>query len=99
MTPEQLALLLGAILSLVFAYFPWVKDWFDGLDSVWKPLLNAGLLLVLALALVGLGCLDLVDYFACSQSGLLEALIVWLLALIGNQAAYLAFVRQIKQKK
>jgi hypothetical protein len=103
MTPEQLALLLGAILSLVFAYFPWVKDWFDGLDSVWKPLLNAGLLLALALALVGLGhgvgiCLNLLDYFECSQVGVIDALLVWLLALVGNQAAYLTFVRQFKQR-
>jgi hypothetical protein len=98
MSPEELALLLGAVLSLVFAYFPWVKDWFDGLDSVWKPLLNAGLLLVLALALVGLNCLGLAGYFECSQAGLLDAVIVWLLALVGNQAAYQVFVRQKKQK-
>jgi hypothetical protein len=68
MSPEELALLLGAILSLVFAYFPWIKDWFDDLDSVWKPLLNAGLLLVLALALVGLNCIDLANYFSSKDS-------------------------------
>ena len=98
MTPEQLVVLLGAVLSLVFAYFPWVKDWFEGLDSVWKPLLNAGLLLVLALALVGLGCLNVVDYFECSTAGVIEALIVWLFAVVANQATYAVVVRQIKQK-
>jgi hypothetical protein len=98
MTPEQLIVLLGAVLSLVFAYFPWVKDWFEGLDSVWKPLLNAGLLLVLALVLVGLGCIDFVDYFECSTAGLIEALIVWLLAVVANQATYAVAVRQFKQR-
>lgn len=98
MTPEQLAALLGSILALVFAYFPWVKDWFDGLDSVWKPLLNAGLLLVLALVLVGLNCIDFVNYFECSQAGLIEALMVWLLAIVANQVTYAVAVRQIKQK-
>jgi len=98
MTPEALALLLGAILSLVFAYFPWVKNWFEGLDSVYKPLLNAGLLLVLAAALVGLGCVDIVNYFACTQAGLIKALTVWVLALIGNQLTYVAGVRQFKQR-
>jgi hypothetical protein len=98
MSPEELALLLGAILSLVFAYFPWIKDWFDDLDSVWKPLLNAGLLLVLALALVGLNCIDLANYFECSYAGLVDALIVWVLALIGNKLAYEVLVRQFKQR-
>jgi hypothetical protein len=98
MTPEQLVVLLGAVLSLVFAYFPWVKDWFEGLDSVWKPLLNAGLLLALALALVGLGCLNVVDYFECSTAGLMEAVILWLYALTANLVTYVVAVRQIKQK-
>jgi len=98
MTPEELALLLGAILSLVFAYFPWVKDWFDGLDSAYKPLLNAGLLLVLALALVGLNCLNLADYFECSYAGVFDAVIVWILALLGNQVTYAILVRQFKQR-
>jgi hypothetical protein len=75
-----------------------VKDWFEGLDSVWKPLLNAGLLLILSLALVGLGCLNFVDYFACTTEGLIEALIVWLFAVVANQATYAVVVRQIKQK-
>ncbi len=98
MTPEELVVLLGAVLALVFAYFPWVKDWIDGLDSVWKPLTNAGLLLVLALALVGLGCLNFVDYFECSTAGVIEALIVWLFAVVANQATYAVAVRQVKQK-
>ena len=98
MTPEQLVVLLGAVLSLVFAYFPWVKDWFDGLDSKVKPLLNAGLLLALALALVGVSCTGLAYYFECSTTGLVEALIVWLLAVVANQATYAVAVRQIKQK-
>ena len=98
MTPESLAALLGSILSLVFAYFPWIKDWYDGLDSVYKPILNAGLLLVLAFAVLGLGCLNMVDYFTCDQAGLLEVLRVWMLALVGNYLTYVTVVRQFKQR-
>ena len=98
MTPEQLAVFAGAALSLIFAYFPWVKDWFEGLDSTWKPLANAGFLLVVALVLVGVGCLDLVDYFACSTAGLQEAVILWVYALIGNYFTYVTGVRQFKQR-
>ena len=96
MSPAQLAALLGSILALVFAYFPWVKDWFDGLDSKVKPLLNAGLLLVLALALVGASCTGAVSYFECSTAGVVRAIMVWLLAVAVNQGSYAALVRQRK---
>ena len=99
MTPEELIALTGAILALIFAYFPWLKDWFEGLSSVWKPLVNAGVLLVIALGLVGASCLGVVDYFQCSLLGVMDALKLWFLALIGNQLAYQVFVRQFKQRK
>jgi hypothetical protein len=100
MTPEFLAGLAGVVLSLVFAYFPWVKTWFDNLKSEYKPLLNAGILLAIALAMVGLGCepLGWVDYFECSTAGLLEAAKLWVLALVGNIATYTFGVRQFKQR-
>jgi hypothetical protein len=97
MTPELLAAITGAVLSLLFAYFPWLKEQFDKVPSVWKPILNAGILLVVALGIVGAGCLGLVNYFACSLDGVYEALYVWLLALVGNQLTYQVLVRQVKQ--
>lgn len=97
MTPEGLVALLGAALAVFFAYFPGVKDWFDKLDSRWKPLLNAGLLLVLVLALVGLGCIGIVNYFACSWAGVMDAVLLWVYALVGNILGYQVLVRQFKQ--
>ncbi len=94
MTPEILVALFGTILSLVFAYFPWVKQWFEALDPVYKPLLNAGLLLVLAYALYGLSCAGVVSYFACTAQGALDALVVWFYAIVANQVAYQVLVRQ-----
>jgi len=99
MSPEELVALLGAVLAFVFGYFPWIKDWFEGLSSVWKPLVNAGFLLVLALALVGFSCGGFVDYFACGWDGVIAALIVWVKALLVNQLAYAVGVRQFKQRK
>ena len=98
MSPEQLVALFGAVLAFAFGYFPWLKDWFEGLSSVWKPLVNAGLLLVLALALVGLSCGGFVDYFACGVEGVLAALILWVKALLINQLTYTVFIRQYKQR-
>ena len=82
MTPELLVALTGAVLSLLFAYFPWVKDWFDNVPSIWKPLLNAGILLVVALGLVGASCLGFVDsllalWRACMKR-LCCGLLLWL---------------------
>jgi hypothetical protein len=97
MTSEGLAVLLGTLLSLFFAYVPWIKDKFDKLDSKWKPLLNAGLLLVLAAILVGLDCANVTNYFGCSQAGVIQALQVWFFAVVANQATYAVAVRQVKQ--
>jgi len=93
-TPEILIALLGAILSLVFGYFPWVKQWFEALDPVYKPLLNAGLLLILVYALYGLSCAGLLAYFPCTGQGALDALVVWFYAIVANQTTYAVLVRQ-----
>jgi len=98
MTPELLVALAGAVLSLLFAYFPWLKEQFDKVPSVWKPLLNAGVLLVVALGLVGASCLGIVDYFACSLTGVLDAVWLWIIALVGNNLTYQYLVRQKKQQ-
>lgn len=98
MTPELLAAIAGAVLSFLFAYFPWLKDQFDKVPGVWKPILNAGILLVVALGLVGASCLGVVTYFACSLDGVYAALYVWVLSLIGNRLAYNYGVRKFKRK-
>jgi hypothetical protein len=98
MTPELLVALVGAVLSLLFAYFPWLKEQFDKVPSVWKPLLNAGILLVVALGLVGASCLGIVDYFACSLTGVLDAVWLWIIALVGNNLTYQYLVRQKTQQ-
>ena len=88
MTPKLLVEILAGVLAFAFGYFPWLKDWFDGVPTIWKPLLNAGLLLVLALALVGGSCVGFFDYFACSWLGVIAAVKVWIAALFINQTAF-----------
>lgn len=89
MTPEQLALIAGAVLSLLFSYIPGLKNWFEGLSPEYKRLFMAGVLLVAALALFGGSCLNLWGYFVCSWLGLWEAVKLWLLAVAANQTIYL----------
>ena len=88
MTPELLIETLAAVLAFAFGYFPWLKDKFDNVPTIWKPILNAGLLLVVAMGLVGLKCGGFVDYFSCDQAGVVEALKVWFQALLINQFVF-----------
>jgi len=97
LTPDFLIAVAGAVVSLFFAYFPWVKDKFDALDSRWKPLINAGILLVVVFGLFGLSCAGRFDYFVCDQSGVMKAVELWIAALIGNRLGYSYGVRQFKQ--
>ena len=92
MTAETLTLFAGAILSLLFSYIPKLNTWFDGLLPEYKRLIMAGLTLVVGAASYGLACAGYAEYFkigvTCDQAGLIGLLQGWVLAIIGNQAAY-----------
>lgn len=90
MTPEILMSLLGAAMSLIFSYVPWLNEKFASLPADVKRLIMAGLLLVTA-AVVYLGqCwLHLWAYdITCDRAGILHLLYIYLLALIANQSTY-----------
>jgi len=93
MTPEGLALLAGGLLSLVFSYFPKLKDWYEALDGTKKRLIMIGVLLGVSLTVYGVSCTQFAGFLglpvvACDQSGAVELLKVFLLALIANQSVY-----------
>lgn len=89
-----LSLVGGSLLSLIFAYIPGVKDWYDKLTSQKKQGIMALALLVVSGAIFGLACLDWLGSIApdlavtCDQQGALGIIKVFILALIGNQATY-----------
>lgn len=93
-TPDGLVALTGVVISLVFAYFPWVRDWFDKLDPYKKPLVN--LLAVLAVTSGNLLIVCKIEV-VCLQNELPVALSTFVAALILNQTTYQFGVRQIKQ--
>lgn len=93
MTPDALVTLAGVILSLVFAYLPGAKDWFDGLDRQYKPLFMAGVLLVVA---AGKLLYDCQLQPACLELNWSTALWTWLIALVANQTTFAVGVKQIK---
>jgi hypothetical protein len=89
MSAEQLAAIAGVILSLLFSYVPGLSNWYGGLDSVKKSLFMAGMLVIVAVAVFGLSCWNVIAYVTCDRSGALGLLGVLIAALIANQSTYL----------
>jgi len=92
MSAESLALISGAVLSLLFSYIPGLNVKFAELGSEVKRLIMAGLLLAVAASVYGLSCAgwgaSLGIVVPCDQEGLLSLIQVFVLALIANQSAY-----------
>lgn len=87
-TPEWLALVAGAVLSLLFSYVPGLSDWYATLDGTRKRLVMAGLLLVVAGGAFGLGCAGILAGVDCSRNGAVNAVYAFILALMANQSTY-----------
>lgn len=88
MTAEQLSLIVGVVLSLLFSYFPGLKGWFEKLQPDEKRLVMLGVLFVVTAGIFGLSCAKLFEYFVCSWSGVWEAVKLFILAAVANQTAY-----------
>lgn len=88
-----LALISGGM-SLVFAYLPYLKDWYESLDSRTKPLIMLAIITVLVWGKLAVGCgFD----WACISAGAGQTAALWLACLVANSQVYDKFVRQQKQ--
>jgi uncharacterized protein YacL len=88
MNADQLSAVAGIVLSLAFSYLPGVSDWFARLDSTVKRLIMAALLAVVAGAVYGLSCADVLTTITCNKPGALGLLNALIAALIANQATF-----------
>lgn len=92
MTADSLAMYAGVALSLVFSYVPSADGWWANLAVTYKRLVMLGLLLLVALASVGLACAgfaaDLGLTITCDRAGVVGIIQAFGLAVIANQAAY-----------
>ena len=86
--PRALAMIAGAVLSLLFSYIPGLNTWFAGHAPEFKRLFMAGLMLVVAGAALGLSCAGIISGVACTQAGAIELAVTWILAVAANQATY-----------
>lgn len=94
-TGDALVAVSGIVVSLVFAYFPWVKDWFDKLEPTQKPLANLLVLLGVATANLLWKC-RLVE--VCYQNQYPLAVGAFVAALLMNQGTFSYAVKQFKKK-
>lgn len=103
-TATNLAMVAGVILSLLFSYVPGLNEVWAMQDATRKRIWMAGLTFLTALGVFGLGCAGIVSGVACNKDGVIMLVVIWIQALVANQAVYAvspetAVVREIKQSK
>ena len=88
MSTEQISLIVGVLLSLVFSYVPGIKDEFNKLVPNQKRVVMLVLLMIVPLGAFGLSCAGRGDFYVCDYDGLWAVLESFILAAIANQGAY-----------
>jgi uncharacterized membrane protein len=100
MTAETLALIVGAILSLAFAYIPGLRTKYEALSSEMKAAIMAGIMLIVTITIYAMACASVLNLFgvevACTKEGAAELLKILISALMANQASYLLLVKPYK---
>jgi hypothetical protein len=88
MTSENLARFAGIVLSLAFSYVPGLQEKYNALSGIYKRLIMAGALVVVAGAIFGLSCAGVMDGVTCTKEGAVGLVQVFIAAVIANQATY-----------
>jgi len=91
MTPENLSVLSGVLLSLAASYMPKFDDWYAALDGLRKRQVMAGLL---ALSAVGVVASQCASDWSCYPANAEPALRAFFTALVINQATFLITKRR-----
>jgi hypothetical protein len=90
MSAEELSLVVGLLLSLLFSYVPGFKGRFEALATETKRLVMAGLLVLVAVGSYGVACWNILDVgVSCDQPGIVGLVTAFIAALVANQATYL----------
>lgn len=93
LTPQQISVFAGVLISLLFSYIPGLSDKYNALDGTMKRVV---MLVALAVVCIGFfvgGCAGLNTSFACTSLGAFDVLELFISALIANQATFLATPR------
>ncbi len=89
LTPELLAIIAGALLSLLMAYVPGLNTWYDNLKPTHKRLTMLVLLALSAVGVFAYACTGRTDLTTCDAAGGWQLLEFFIAAMIANQSAFL----------
>ena len=100
MTSDKLATLVGVLISLLFAYLPGLKTWFEKQAPQAKAGLTAVVTILAAVVIYGLGCANWFPELGVifTKAGFQQFVTVVIGALIGLAGAYTTLVRPFKSK-
>jgi hypothetical protein len=90
MTENQYAIAAGILLSLVFSYFPYLKEKYAVLRPDYQQLIQLGVLAILVFGRLGLGCLGRDATFQCTSDGTWQAAEAFIVSVIANAGTYKA---------
>lgn len=96
MTPEIIVALAAALLSLVFGYFPALRDWYESKSSNVQGAIMLGLLALLSFGgflPVCFGWFTESIPLTCDQAGVSQAVRLFVYAIAINQGIYLTHVQ------
>jgi len=94
---ETIAAVVGVLTSLLMAYLPKFKDWFENLDSLMKRLFQLMLAAIIVSALYGLACAGRTAILTCDNDGLWDAVQIFVFYAIANQSTY-TFIKRTPKK-
>jgi len=89
MTGQQLAVVAGIVLSLLFSYVPGLQAWYSAKDSQTKSLIMLGAVLLVAAGALGVSCAGWWPIVTCDKLGTKSLIEAFVAAMIANQATYL----------
>jgi hypothetical protein len=90
LSPETLIALCGAIISVIFSRFPWVRTKFAELSNDLKSLIMLGIMAIVTLGVVLLHCNGILNAgITCDQIGFWNVVWLYFVAVASNQTAYL----------
>ena len=90
LSPDFIAIIAGAVLSLFFSYFPNVNTTYAALDDGKKKLIMLGILVLVAIAIFAMGCFQVVVIpgFTCDKATAVQFGWILFYAILANQGTF-----------
>lgn len=88
-TSDWLVIVAGFLLSLAFSYVPGLNTWYAAKAKEFQKLLMAGIILLVLVVVFVMQCAGFANTgLECTPQGVINAVIVYGLALAANQGVY-----------